>query len=147
VERNQELSDLMGEAIMNMTSEYLRNFFEGPFTSKKAAIMGAARLHGEKSLVVGEFDGGWWSRPWAEENFRFGHWPEGFESVSRFDVGLAITPRLRVRHFCDTDFSLEFLVAANMSFANWMKGERAAPIGSSRYDFRHGSARTTGGHP
>lgn len=119
-----------------MNREYLSNFFEGPFPSKSAAIRGTVRVHGEKALVVGASNGSWWARPWREENFRQEHWPEGFESVSRFDVRLATMPQLRFHHSNEDLDDMKILTPTTMGFANWLKGERAAPMVGSRYDFR-----------
>jgi hypothetical protein len=118
-----------------MNAEYFKKFFEGPFPTRTAAIRGTARIHGEKSLVVGERDGAFWGRPWHEENFRAGNWPQGFECVSRFDVGVAIMPQMSLSF--DHNHSLDgFLPPTNMTFANWLKGERVAPSAGSRHDFR-----------
>lgn len=117
-----------------MNREYLARFFEGPFPTRAAAIRGTARVHGERSLVVGERDGAFWGRPWREENFRAEHWPEGFESVSRFDVGVAIMPQVRLQRAGHG--SLEAFLTSDMTFANWLAGERVAPMAGSRFDFR-----------
>lgn len=117
-----------------MNREYLTRFFEGPFPTRAAAIRGTARVHGERSLVVGELDGTFWGRPWREENFRAEHWPEGFDCVPRLEVGVAIMPQVRLQR--TSHRSLETYLSSDMTFANWLAGERIAPMAGSRFDFR-----------
>lgn len=119
-----------------MNDDYVKKFFEGPFPSRTAAIRGTAKIHGEKSLVIGEWSGQFWGRPWAEATFHAQDWPASFECVSRFSVGVATMPQLRLSRSPSVGAD-KILPTMNMTFANWLKGERATPIaGISRYDFR-----------
>lgn len=120
-----------------MNDDYVKKFFEGPFPSRTAAIRGTARIHGEKSLAIGEWRGQYWGRPWAEASFNAENWPDGFECVSRFSVGVAIMPQLRLSRSPNASID-PVAPTMSMTFANWLRGERATPIAGcgSRYDFR-----------
>lgn len=109
---------------MHDVSEYLKNFFMGPYHDRNAAVLGVSGRHGEKSMVVTQNGDAWWGKVWAEDNFRPGLWPVGFEFLDRWMVGTIIVQATPMRfiksrhHAADVD-SFDF----NFDFADWITTE------------------------
>lgn len=111
---------------MHDVSEYLQAFFMGPYQDRRTAILAVASRHGEKSMVVTENGEAWYCRCWPEENFHPHRWPENFELVSRFDVGVMLVMASPMRFIKsqrpaagNDDFDFDF----DINFANWMTKE------------------------
>lgn len=119
---------------MHDMTQYLTHFFMGPYPDRTAAILASAKQHGERSVVVGLHADNWWVKPWAEENFHQARWPEGFEFVDRFNVGIEKVksiPSFRVSFEPDRLDTIRSVfgrrgseaITEDYSFANWLPDE------------------------
>lgn len=121
---------------MHDMTQYLAHFFMGPFPDRAAAIVASAKKHGERSVVVGLHADNWWVKPWRAENFHQDRWPQGFEFVDRFDVGIAkvkSVPSFRVSFEPDRLDTIRSLFGRkgseavtedfDFNFANWLADE------------------------